>query len=143
MSTATSFRVMFAPPGVAPWRPRSRLRLADRARGYPGRCPGPRRCSRDQPGADLWLSELGLFPAGEPQVTGERELAAQPAGPAADQRDADPPFVEHLGGGAGVFNLIRIYPSRGVGIAVMGNVTRYRIHARARLPLRHLSGCRP
>jgi CubicO group peptidase (beta-lactamase class C family) len=28
----------------------------------------------------------------------------------ASQRDADPPFVEHLGGGAGFFNLIRIYP---------------------------------
>ena len=25
-------------------------------------------------------------------------------------RDADPPFVEHLGGGAGFFNVIRIYP---------------------------------
>jgi hypothetical protein len=48
--------------------------------------------------------------------------------------------VEHLGGGAGFFNLIRIYPSRGVGIAVMGNVTRYRIHAVARLALADLSG---
>ena len=41
----------------------------------------------------------------------------------ASQRDADPPFVEHLGGGAGFYNLIRIYPSRGVGVAVMGNAT--------------------
>jgi CubicO group peptidase (beta-lactamase class C family) len=53
----------------------------------------------------------------------------------ADQRGADPPFVEHLGGGAGFFNLIRIYPTRGVGIAVMGNATTYHIDAVARLAL--------
>jgi CubicO group peptidase (beta-lactamase class C family) len=53
----------------------------------------------------------------------------------ASQRDADPPFVEHLGGGAGFFNLIRIYPSRGVGVAVMGNATSYHIDAVARLAL--------
>ena len=47
----------------------------------------------------------------------------------ASQRNADPPFVEHLGGGAGFFNMIRIYPSRGVGIAVMGNATKYDIDA--------------
>jgi hypothetical protein len=33
--------------------------------------------------------------------------------------------VEHLSGGAGFFNVIRIYPSRGVGVAVMGNATSY------------------
>ena len=53
----------------------------------------------------------------------------------ASQRDADPPFVEHLGGGAGFFNLIRIYPTRGVGIVVMGNATSYHIDAVARLAL--------
>jgi CubicO group peptidase (beta-lactamase class C family) len=53
----------------------------------------------------------------------------------ANQRDADPPFVEHLGGGAGFFNLIRIYPTRGVGVAIMGNVTKYHIDAVARLAL--------
>src|SRR6266498_1758643 len=53
----------------------------------------------------------------------------------ASQRDADPPFVEHLGGGAGFFSLIRIYPSRGVGVAVMGNATSYHIDAVARLAL--------
>jgi CubicO group peptidase (beta-lactamase class C family) len=53
----------------------------------------------------------------------------------ASQRDADPPFVEHLGGGAGFFNLIRIYPTRGVGVAIMGNVTKYPIDAVARLAL--------
>jgi hypothetical protein len=53
----------------------------------------------------------------------------------AGQRNADPPFVEHLGGGAGFFNLIRIYPTRGVGVAVMGNVTKYPIDAVAGLAL--------
>ncbi len=42
-------------------------------------------------------------------------------------RDADPPFVEHLGAGAGFFNVIRIYPTRGIGVAVMGNATKYDI----------------
>ena len=50
-------------------------------------------------------------------------------------RHADPPFVEHLGGGAGFFNVIRIYPTRGVGIAVMGNATKYDIDAVAALAL--------
>jgi CubicO group peptidase (beta-lactamase class C family) len=54
-----------------------------------------------------------------------------------DQRHADPPFVEHLGGGAGFFNVIRIYPSRGVGIAVMGNSTKYDIDGVAQLALDH------
>jgi CubicO group peptidase (beta-lactamase class C family) len=53
----------------------------------------------------------------------------------ASQRRADPPFVEHLGGGAGFFNLIRIYPTRDVGIAIMGNATSYPIDAVARLAL--------
>ncbi len=53
----------------------------------------------------------------------------------AGQRDADPPFVEHLGGGAGFFNLIRIYPTRGIGVAIMGNVTKYPIDTVARLAL--------
>ena len=50
-------------------------------------------------------------------------------------RDADPPFVEHLGGGAGFFNVIRIYPTRDVGVAVMGNATKYDIDAVAALAL--------
>jgi CubicO group peptidase (beta-lactamase class C family) len=53
----------------------------------------------------------------------------------ASQRDADPPFVEHLGGGAGFFNVIRIYPAQAVGIVVMGNATHYDIDAVARLAL--------
>ena len=51
----------------------------------------------------------------------------------ADQRDADPPFVEHLGGGAGFFNVLRMYPTLGVGAVVMGNSTKYDIDAIALL----------
>jgi len=51
------------------------------------------------------------------------------------QRDADPPFVEHLGGGAGFFNVIRIYPSLEVGIVVMGNATKYNVDRVAQLAL--------
>jgi CubicO group peptidase (beta-lactamase class C family) len=37
--------------------------------------------------------------------------------------DAD--FVEHLGGGAGFWNCMRIYPARGLGVVTMGNATSY------------------
>ena len=50
-------------------------------------------------------------------------------------RAADPSFVEHLGGGAGFFNVIRFYPSKAVGIAVMGNATNYDIDGVAALAL--------
>jgi CubicO group peptidase (beta-lactamase class C family) len=53
----------------------------------------------------------------------------------ASQRTADPPFVEHLGGGAGFYNLIRIYPTQAVGIAIMGNATTYPIDTIATLAL--------
>jgi len=53
----------------------------------------------------------------------------------ASHREDDPPFVEHLGGGAGYFNVIRVYPTRGVGIAVMGNATKYDIDSVAALAL--------
>ena len=53
----------------------------------------------------------------------------------ASQRGADPPFVEHLGGGTGFFHLIRIYPAQTVRIVVMGNTTNYDIDAVARLAL--------
>jgi CubicO group peptidase (beta-lactamase class C family) len=52
------------------------------------------------------------------------------------QRKADPAFVEHLGGGAGFFNVMRIYPSRGVGVVVMGNATKYDLNAVASLALK-------
>ncbi len=53
----------------------------------------------------------------------------------AKQRHADPPFVEHLGAGAGFFNVMRMYPTRGVGALVMGNATKYDIDAVASLAL--------
>ena len=53
----------------------------------------------------------------------------------AGNRSDDPPFVEHLGGGAGFFNVMRVYPSRAVGIAVMGNATKYEIDGVAALAL--------
>jgi CubicO group peptidase (beta-lactamase class C family) len=53
----------------------------------------------------------------------------------AHQRSADPAFVEHLGGGAGFFNVMRIYPTRGVGVVVMGNATKYDVNAVASLAL--------
>jgi CubicO group peptidase (beta-lactamase class C family) len=53
----------------------------------------------------------------------------------ASQRAADPPFVEHLGGGAGFFNVLRVYPTRGIGVAVMGNATKYDIDRVAALAL--------
>ena len=36
-----------------------------------------------------------------------------------------PAFVEHLGGGAGFWNVMRIYPEESLGVVMMGNTTRY------------------
>jgi CubicO group peptidase (beta-lactamase class C family) len=55
-------------------------------------------------------------------------------------RGADPPFVEHLGGGAGFFNVMRLYPTAGVGAVVMGNATRYDIDRIASLALSFRDG---
>jgi CubicO group peptidase (beta-lactamase class C family) len=33
--------------------------------------------------------------------------------------------LEHLGGGGGFFNMMRIHPDRGAGVVVMGNATAY------------------
>jgi CubicO group peptidase (beta-lactamase class C family) len=77
---------------------------------------------RFEPGVRSSYSNLGTLVLG-------RALSS------AAGRAADPPFVEHLGGGAGFFNVIRMYPTREVGIAVMGNATRYDIDAVARLAL--------
>jgi CubicO group peptidase (beta-lactamase class C family) len=52
-----------------------------------------------------------------------------------NQRRSDPPFVEHLGGGAGFFNVMRMYPSLSVGAVVMGNSTNYDIDTVANLAL--------
>ena len=40
-------------------------------------------------------------------------------------RHADPQFVEHLGGGGGFFNVMRVYPQASLGVALMGNATDY------------------
>lgn len=34
-------------------------------------------------------------------------------------------FVEHLGGGAGFWNVMRLYPEQSLGVVMMGNTTRY------------------
>jgi len=39
------------------------------------------------------------------------------------RRDYD--HVEHLGGGAGFWNMMRLYPEHGIGVLAMGNSTRY------------------
>jgi CubicO group peptidase (beta-lactamase class C family) len=36
-----------------------------------------------------------------------------------------PAFVEHLGGGAGFWNVMRVYPEESLGVVVMGNTTGY------------------
>jgi CubicO group peptidase (beta-lactamase class C family) len=45
------------------------------------------------------------------------------------RRRADPagavPHLEHLGGGGGFFNMMRIYPRRSAGLVLMGNATSY------------------
>jgi len=53
----------------------------------------------------------------------------------ARHRSDQPAFVEHLGGGAGFFNVMRVYPGRAVGVAVMGNATTYDINRVAELAL--------
>lgn len=52
-----------------------------------------------------------------------------------NRRDAQPPFAEHIGGGAGFFNVMRLYPTAGVGVVVMGNATKYHLDAVAGLAL--------
>ena len=48
--------------------------------------------------------------------------------PPAD-RERQPTFVEHYGGGGGYHNLMRLYPEPGVGTVVMGNSTSYDVDA--------------
>jgi CubicO group peptidase (beta-lactamase class C family) len=40
-------------------------------------------------------------------------------------RQAQRQFVEHLGGGAGFFNCMRLYPDAALGVVMMGNATSY------------------
>ena len=42
-----------------------------------------------------------------------------------EARERRPAFVEHLGGGAGFWNVMRIYPEDSLGVVVMGNTTSY------------------
>jgi CubicO group peptidase (beta-lactamase class C family) len=42
-----------------------------------------------------------------------------------EARGRCPTFVEHLGGGAGFWNVMRIYPEESLGVVVMGNATSY------------------
>jgi CubicO group peptidase (beta-lactamase class C family) len=48
-------------------------------------------------------------------------------------RAGDAQFVEHLGGGAGFYNVMRLYPAHSVGVVVMGNATKYDVDAIANL----------
>ncbi|HET8631925.1 MAG TPA: serine hydrolase domain-containing protein [Thermomicrobiales bacterium] len=48
-----------------------------------------------------------------------------------------PPFVEHLGGGVGFWTDMRLFPTRGLGLVVMGNATSYDHEAIGRHVLRH------
>jgi CubicO group peptidase (beta-lactamase class C family) len=41
------------------------------------------------------------------------------------RRDGGPAFVEHLGGGSGFFNVLRLYPELHLGVVLMGNTTHY------------------
>ncbi len=56
-----------------------------------------------------------------------------------NRRQSNPAFVEHLGGGGGFFNVIRMYPSLSLGALVMGNCTNYDIDAVANLALEYSS----
>ena len=40
-------------------------------------------------------------------------------------RDLGTPYVEHLGGGGGFFNMMRLFTDRALGVVVMGNATAY------------------
>ena len=42
-----------------------------------------------------------------------------------EARQKHPAFVEHLGGGAGFWNVMRLYPEESLGIVLMGNTTSY------------------
>jgi CubicO group peptidase (beta-lactamase class C family) len=46
-----------------------------------------------------------------------------------EDRDRQPRFVEHYGGGGGYHNLMRLYPDANVGVVAMGNSTAYDVDA--------------
>lgn len=59
----------------------------------------------------------------------------------ADRERAE--FWEHLGGGGGFWNMIRVYPECGVGVVCMGNATRYDHDAIAAAALARVRGGGP
>ncbi len=86
-------------------------------------------------------ARLALLHLGDGSLDGVRLL---PAGLAAQMRTVIPrggpldvglgwyrpagqagTVVEHLGGGSGFFNVIRLYPDAALGVVIMGNTTRY------------------
>ena len=42
-----------------------------------------------------------------------------------EARQKRPAFIEHLGGGAGFWNVMRLYPEESLGVVMMGNTTSY------------------
>jgi len=44
---------------------------------------------------------------------------------AGEARQKRPTFVEHLGGGAGFWNVMRLYPEESLGVVLLGNTTSY------------------
>jgi CubicO group peptidase (beta-lactamase class C family) len=53
-------------------------------------------------------------------------------------RHPDTAFVEHLGGGAGFWNCMRIYPDLDIGVVMMGNATTYDHDSIARAVIDHI-----
>ncbi|CAA9503337.1 MAG: hypothetical protein AVDCRST_MAG05-2575 [uncultured Rubrobacteraceae bacterium] len=45
--------------------------------------------------------------------------------PSREAAEWRPAFVEHLGGEAGFWNVMRVYPEESLGVVVMGNTTSY------------------
>ncbi len=64
-------------------------------------------------------------------VTTQTKLPHRPR----THRRANPPLVQHLGGGAGFHTLMRLYPTEGGGAVVIGNATAYDADTVAQLAL--------
>jgi CubicO group peptidase (beta-lactamase class C family) len=57
-------------------------------------------------------------------------------------RQAELAYVEHLGGGAGFYNAMRVYPELRLGVVMMGNATRYDHDAISAVVVDHVTGRR-
>ena len=89
--------------------------------------------------ARLVLLHLNDGKAGEAQLLSPESVEAmQRITPRGGKRDfglgwfrsreaaqRQPAFVEHLGGGAGFWNVMRLYPEESLGVVMMGNTTSY------------------